>query len=59
MNRIKIIDGYPCIAFPEGIVRDHVDLIITDKYSSIQNLKDLNSKEDLMRELNDKFKKDE
>ena len=59
MNRIKIIDGYPCIEFPEGIARDHVDLMIKDKYSSIQNLKDLNSKEDLMREMKDKFKKEE
>ena len=59
MNRIKIIDGYPCIEFPEGITHDHVDLMITDKYSSIQNLKDLKSKEDLMHELKDRFKKDE
>jgi len=57
MNRIKIIDGYPCIEFPEGILRSYIDLMITDKYISIQNLKDLTSREDLMPELKDKSKK--
>ena len=57
MNRIKIIDGYPCIEFPEGILRNYIDLMITDKYISIQNLKDLTSREDLMPELKDKSKK--
>ena len=57
MNRIKIIDGYPCIEFPEGILRSYIDLMITDKYISIQNLKDLTSREDLMLELKDKSKK--
>ncbi len=45
MNRIKIIDGYPCIEFPEGMLRSYIDLMITDKYISIQNLKDLKERE--------------
>lgn len=57
MNRIKIIDGYPCIEFPEGILRSYIDFMIIDKYISIQNLKDLISREDLMQELKDKSKK--
>ncbi|MHA1669565.1 MAG: hypothetical protein ACTSV5_03190 [Promethearchaeota archaeon] len=57
MNRIKIIDGYPCIEFPEGILRSYIDLLITGKNISIQNLKDLKSKEDLMHELKNNTKK--
>ncbi len=59
MNRIKIIDGYPCIEFPEGILNDYIDLMSKDRFSSIQNLKDLESRKDLMRELKDKVKKKE
>ena len=59
MNRIKIIDGYPCIEFPEGIIRSYIDLMIADNYNSIQNLKDLKSSEDLMQKLKNKSKKNE
>jgi len=59
MNRIKVIDGYPCIEFPEGILCNYFDLLNTDRYSSIQNLKDLESRKDLMRELNEKVEKKE
>lgn len=55
MNRIKIIDGYPCIEFPEGILRSCIDLEYSDKFTSLQTLKDLESKGDLLRELKDKF----
>ena len=59
MNRIKIIDGYPCIEFPEGILRSFIDLECSDKFTSLQNLKDLESKKDLLRELKDRFLKQE
>ena len=59
MNRIKIIDGYPCIEFPEGIFCSYIDLLNKDRYSSIQNLKDLEARKDLMRELKEKVKKKE
>jgi len=57
MNKIKVIDGYPCIELPEAILCNYIDLMITDRYSSIHHLKDLESRKDLLRELKDKIKK--
>jgi hypothetical protein len=44
------------VELPEGIFNDQIELEISEKFSSIQSLKELESKRDLLKELKERFK---
>jgi hypothetical protein len=50
MVKIRFIDGYPCIELNLGYSYPEMS------FSEIQSLKEIESNEDLMKEIKDKFK---